>query len=138
VIAGHFLLGSRLLQGAEGVDDHAGRCPGYGTENETQSAQAAHPQEDSQNHHHPQKQRELHGSAHELAEEHHGPGASEMKGRNNTEDQENEDHLFALKLAIFEIDAVKESVDMDKKKLVRQSKTKSDLVYNALSIILKK
>ncbi len=55
-----------------------------------------------------------------------------------TEDQENEDHLFALKLAIFEIDAVKESVDMDKKKLVRQSKTKSDLVYNALSIILKK
>ena len=55
-----------------------------------------------------------------------------------TEDQENEDHLFALKLAIFEIDAVKESVDMDKKKLVGQSKTKSDLVYNALSIILKK
>ena len=55
-----------------------------------------------------------------------------------TEDQENEDHLFALKLAIFEIDAIKESVDMDKKKLVRQSKTKSDLVYNALSIILKK
>ena len=55
-----------------------------------------------------------------------------------TEDQENEDHLFALKLAVFEIDAVKESVDMDKKKLVRQSKTKSDLVYNALSIILKK
>ena len=55
-----------------------------------------------------------------------------------TKDQENEDHLFALKLAVFEIDAVKESVDMDKKKLVRQSKTKSDLVYNALSIILKK
>ena len=55
-----------------------------------------------------------------------------------TEDQENEDHLFALKLAIFEIDAVKESVDMEKKKLVRQSKTKADLVYNALSIILKK
>ena len=55
-----------------------------------------------------------------------------------TEDEENEDHLFALKLAIFEIDAVKESVDMDKKKLVRQSKTKADLVYNALSIILKK
>ena len=55
-----------------------------------------------------------------------------------TEDQENEDHLFALKLAIFEIDAIKESVDMDKKKLVRQSKTKADLVYNALSIILKK
>jgi hypothetical protein len=55
-----------------------------------------------------------------------------------TEDQENEDHLFALKLAIFDIDAVKESVDMDKKKLVRQSKTKADLVYNALSIILKK
>ena len=55
-----------------------------------------------------------------------------------TEEQENEDHLFALKLAIFEIDAVKESVDVDKKKLVRQSKTKADLVYNALSIILKK
>ena len=55
-----------------------------------------------------------------------------------TEDQENEDHLFALKLAVFEIDAVKDSVDVEKKKLVRQSKTKSDLVYNALSIILKK
>jgi len=55
-----------------------------------------------------------------------------------TEEQENEDHLFALKLAIFEIDAVKESVDVDKKKLVRQSKTKADLIYNALSIILKK
>ena len=55
-----------------------------------------------------------------------------------TEDQENEDHLFALKLAIFEVDAVKESVDMDKKKLVRQSKTKADLIYNALLIILKK
>lgn len=55
-----------------------------------------------------------------------------------TEDQENEDHLFALKLAVFEIDAVKDSVDVEKKKLIRQSKTKSDLVYNALSIILKK
>jgi hypothetical protein len=55
-----------------------------------------------------------------------------------TEDQENEDHLFALKLAVFEIDAVKDSVDIEKKKLIRQSKTKSDLVYNALSIILKK
>ena len=55
-----------------------------------------------------------------------------------TEDQENEDHLFALKLAVFEIDAVKESVDIEKKKLVRQSKTKADLVYNTLSIILKK
>ena len=55
-----------------------------------------------------------------------------------TEEQENEDHLFALKLAIFEIDAVKESVDVDKKKLVRQSTTTADLIYNALSIILKK
>lgn len=55
-----------------------------------------------------------------------------------TEDQENEDHLFALKLAVFEIDAVKDSVDIEKKKLIRQSKTKADLVYNALSIILKK
>ena len=55
-----------------------------------------------------------------------------------TEDQENEDHLFALKLAVFEIDAVKDSVDVEKKKLIRQSKTKTDLLYNALSIILKK
>ena len=55
-----------------------------------------------------------------------------------TEDQENEDHLFALKLAVFEIDAVKDSVDVEKKKLIRQSKTKADLVYNTLSIILKK
>ena len=55
-----------------------------------------------------------------------------------TEDEANEDHLFALKLAIFEIDGVKESVDAEKKKLVRQSKTKADLIYNALSIILKK
>ena len=55
-----------------------------------------------------------------------------------TEDEANEDHLFALKLAIFEIDGVKESVDAEKKKLVRQSKTKADLIYNALLIILKK
>ena len=31
-----------------------------------------------------------------------------------------------------------ESTDIEKKKLIRQSKTKTDLLYNALSIILKK
>ena len=56
-----------------------------------------------------------------------------------TEDQENEDHLFALKIALFEeVEDIRESTDIEKKKLIRQSKTKSDLVYNALSIILKK
>jgi len=55
-----------------------------------------------------------------------------------TEDQENEDHLFALKLAVFEIEDIRESTDIEKKKLIRQSKTKADLLYNALLIILKK
>ena len=55
-----------------------------------------------------------------------------------TEDQENEDHLFALKIALFEVEDIRESTDIEKKKLIRQSKTKADLVYNALSIILKK
>ena len=55
-----------------------------------------------------------------------------------TEDQENEDHLFALKIALFEVEDIRESTDIEKKKLIRQSKTKTDLLYNALSIILKK
>ena len=55
-----------------------------------------------------------------------------------TEDQENEDQLFALKIALFEVEDIRESTDIEKKKLIRQSKTKADLVYNALSIILKK
>ena len=55
-----------------------------------------------------------------------------------TEDQENEDHLFALKIALFEVEDIRESTDIEKKKLIRQSKTKADLLYNALSIILKK
>ena len=55
-----------------------------------------------------------------------------------TEDQENEDHLFALKIALFEVEDIRESTDIEKKKLIRQSKTKADLLYNALLIILKK
>ena len=55
-----------------------------------------------------------------------------------TEDQENEDQLFALKIALFEVEDIRESTDIEKKKLIRQSKTKTDLLYNALSIILKK
>ena len=51
------------------------------------------------------------------------------------EDNENEDHLFALKLALFELTAVRDSKSDDLKKKLRQSKTKIEALKVAFEII---
>ena len=48
------------------------------------------------------------------------------------EDDENEDHLFALKLALFEIPAIKDSKDDGKKKALRTCTSKLDVLKVAL------
>ena len=50
-------------------------------------------------------------------------------------DEENLDHVFALKLAIFELDAIKDSKKEDLKKKLRQSKTKKDIMATACEIL---
>ena len=50
------------------------------------------------------------------------------------DDANNEDHLFALKLALFEVEKIRDSKNDDLKKKLRQSKTKSDCLLNALTI----
>ena len=50
-------------------------------------------------------------------------------------DEENLDHVFALKLAIFELDAIKDSKKEDLKKKLRQSKTKKDIIATACEIL---
>ena len=50
------------------------------------------------------------------------------------EESDNEDHLFALKLALFEVEKIRDSKNDDLKKKLRQSKTKSDCLLNALTI----
>ena len=50
-------------------------------------------------------------------------------------DEENADHLFALKLAVFELDKVKDSDKEDLKKKLRQSKTKIDVLKIACDIL---
>ena len=50
-------------------------------------------------------------------------------------DDENLDHVFALKLAIFELDAIKDSKKEDLKKKLRQSKTKKDIMATACEIL---
>ena len=50
-------------------------------------------------------------------------------------DDDNLDHVFALKLAIFELDKVKDSKKEDLKKKLRQSKTKKDIIANACEIL---
>lgn len=54
-----------------------------------------------------------------------------------TEDQENEDHLFALKIALFEVEDIRDSESIELKKDIRQSKTKAEVLLNALKIICK-
>ena len=51
------------------------------------------------------------------------------------EDSDNEDHLFALKLALFEVEQIRDSKNDELKKKLRQSKTKSDCLINALTIV---
>ena len=50
-------------------------------------------------------------------------------------DEENADHLFALKLALFEVDKIKNSTDNEKKSELRKSKTKSEVLLKAINII---
>ena len=52
------------------------------------------------------------------------------------EDEENEDHLFALKLALFEVDKIRDSEDTELKSAIRKGKTKAEVLLNALKIIL--
>ena len=54
-----------------------------------------------------------------------------------TKDQENEDHLFALKLALFEVEDIRDSENIELKKNIRQSKSKAEILLNALKIICK-
>tara|TARA_B110000858_G_C17719743_1_gene434674 strand:- start:403 stop:900 length:498 start_codon:yes stop_codon:yes gene_type:complete len=51
------------------------------------------------------------------------------------EEPENEDHLFALKLALFEIEKIRDSKNDESKKKLRQSKTKLDCLMTALTIV---
>ena len=44
------------------------------------------------------------------------------------QDIENEDHLFALKLALFEIEEIRDSKDSEGKKKLRQAKTKIEVL----------
>ena len=45
------------------------------------------------------------------------------------------DHLFALKLALFEVEKIRDSENIELKKALRHSKTKVDALLNALKII---
>ena len=51
------------------------------------------------------------------------------------EDEKNEDHLFALKLALFEIDKIRDSSNDELKKKLRQSKTKIEALQSAFDLI---
>ena len=51
------------------------------------------------------------------------------------EQGENEDHLFALKLALFELPAIRDSKNDELKKKLRQSKNKIDTLKFAFEII---
>jgi len=54
------------------------------------------------------------------------------------ENEDNEDHLFALKLALFEVDKIRDSEDTELKSAIRKGKTKAEVLFNALKIILAK
>ena len=51
------------------------------------------------------------------------------------EDKENEDHLFALKLALFEIEKIRDSKNSELKTKLRQSKTKLEALKNTFDIM---
>ena len=50
-------------------------------------------------------------------------------------DTENEDHLFALKLALFEVDKIRNSKDNEGKKKLRQSKNKIEVLKIAIDLM---
>ena len=54
-----------------------------------------------------------------------------------TQDIDNEDDLFALKLALFEVEDIRDSENVELKKVIRQSKTKAEVLLSALKIICK-
>ena len=49
---------------------------------------------------------------------------------------DNEDHLFALKLALFEVEKIRDCEDTELKANIRKGKTKAEVLFNALKIIL--
>ena len=51
---------------------------------------------------------------------------------------ENEDHLFALKLALFELEEIRNSKNEDAKKKLRQAKNKLDIIQAAIECLGKK
>ena len=51
------------------------------------------------------------------------------------EDVKNEDHLFALKLALFELEKIRNSKDNEKKKKLRQSKDKIEVLRIAFDLM---
>ena len=51
------------------------------------------------------------------------------------QDEENEDHLFALKLALFEVNKIRNSKDNENKKKLRQAKNKIEVLKTALDIV---
>ena len=53
------------------------------------------------------------------------------------EDQDNADHVFALKLALFELDAIKNSENEEAKKDLRKSKEKLDILSAAIQCLKK-
>ena len=55
-----------------------------------------------------------------------------------TKNTDNEDELFALKLGLFEVEDIRDSEREEIKKSIRQSKSKAEILLNALKIICKK
>ena len=51
------------------------------------------------------------------------------------EEKENEDHLFALKLALFELKQIRDSKDVEVKKKLRQAKNKIELLKIAIDLM---
>ena len=51
------------------------------------------------------------------------------------EETENEDHLFALKLALFELEKIRNSKDNEGKKKLRQSKNKIEVLKVAIDLM---
>jgi len=52
-----------------------------------------------------------------------------------TENLTNEDHIFALKLALFEVEKIRDSENTELKTAMRQGKDKTEVLINALKII---
>ena len=50
-------------------------------------------------------------------------------------EDDNEDHLFAMKIALFELDKIKNAPNDDKKKKLRQSKNKIEALEAAFQLI---